>query len=111
MPNTYSITQLDSAQECIDICVAMINSQSTESALRHNLSSYLRLMFPGVPRWVTEHVRGAEAQVHLPGTKVNIVDLWIAWWMLQLLSTKVIFTTPPSFAPVTSRLKSIVRAF
>ena len=34
-----------------------------EDALRHNLSSFLRLMFTNNPKWVELHIRGSEAQV------------------------------------------------
>ncbi|WP_295222558.1 N-6 DNA methylase [uncultured Chryseobacterium sp.] len=63
MPDLYSQLQLLSAQECIASCSEMRRAGRLEDVLRHNLSSYLRLMFTDNPAWVTLHIRGSEAQV------------------------------------------------
>lgn len=63
MPNLYSEQQKRSALECISSCTEMRSSGALEDALRHNLSSYLRLMFTDSPDWVALHIRGSEAQV------------------------------------------------
>jgi hypothetical protein len=63
MADLYSQQQIQSAQSCIDSCAEMRSSGALEDALRHNLSSYLRLMFLDNPDWVSLHIRGSEAQV------------------------------------------------
>jgi hypothetical protein len=63
MPDLYSQQQLQSAQDCINTCAEMRSSGALEDVLRHNLSSYLRLMFTDNPSWVTLHISGSEAQV------------------------------------------------
>src|SRR5690606_28129740 len=63
MADIYSEQQLQSSQECIDSCSEMRRGGALEDALRHNLSSFLRLMFTNNPKWVELHIRGSEAQV------------------------------------------------
>jgi hypothetical protein len=63
MAEIYSDQQLQSTQNCIDSCVEMRRGGALEDALRHNLSSYLRLMFTNIPKWVELHITGSEAQV------------------------------------------------
>jgi hypothetical protein len=63
MAEIYSEQQLQSSQACIDSCSEMRRDGALEDALRHNLSSFLRLMFTNNPKWVELHIRGSEAQV------------------------------------------------
>ncbi len=63
MADLYSEKQLQSSKECIDSCTEMRREGALEDVLRHNLSSFLRLMFSNNPKWVELHVRGSEAQV------------------------------------------------
>lgn len=59
----YTQNQLDSAKNCIESCSRMRNQGALEDVLRHNLSSFLRLMFTNNPDWVDLHISGSEAQV------------------------------------------------
>ena len=64
MPNDiYTTAQLSNSLNCLESCVSQRNNGALEDVLRHNLSSFLRLMFPGSPTWVNLHIQGSEAQV------------------------------------------------
>ncbi len=64
--NEYSAK---AAQECIKRSVELIEQSrklggkegAKESNIRHNFTSYLRLLFPSVPWWVEDHISRGEA--------------------------------------------------
>lgn len=65
----YSTFQLNNATNCINSCVSLRNQGSLEDVLRHNFSSYLRLMFDDNPKWVELHISGTEALVQFSRDK------------------------------------------
>lgn len=61
--NTYTTAQLSYSLNCIESSIVQRTKGALEDVLRHNLSSFLRLMFPDIPTWVNLHIQGSEAQV------------------------------------------------
>lgn len=53
------------AKRFIHEAIALQSAGANETRIRDNFTSYLRQMFPDNPRWVTDHVQGAERNVHL----------------------------------------------
>jgi hypothetical protein len=67
----YNASQLDNASDCINSCIRMRVQGVVEDVLRHNLSSYLRLMFNDNPKWVELHISGSEALVEFSRNKTQ----------------------------------------
>ena len=56
---------LKSAQECITASKKLIADGKNETVIRDSFTSYLRLIFPGIPAWVERHIHGAESAVKI----------------------------------------------
>lgn len=56
---------IQKAKECISTALQMQANRETESRLRENFTSYLRLMFPADTKWVEEHIRRGEHRVKM----------------------------------------------
>src|ERR1044071_8897235 len=74
--------QLQAAREFLQVSLKLIAEGRVEDVIRHNFSSYLRLIFPDVPSWLERHIEGGEAAVKFSkkgktstGFVDNLVDL------------------------------------
>lgn len=55
--------QIKAAIDFIRSGMKIISEGNKEDVIRHNFTSYLRLMFPDLPGWVERHISGTEATV------------------------------------------------
>jgi len=61
MTNNITSEQLDSAQKYLKVAVQLIHQGKNEQVIRDHFTSHLRILFPAIPKWVTDHVLGGEA--------------------------------------------------
>ncbi|WP_286884821.1 N-6 DNA methylase [Aneurinibacillus sp. UBA3580] len=70
-------SQIKAAIQCIQASLKLIAEGKLEDVIRHNFTSYLRLIFPEVPSWVKLHIEGGESAVHFSKngqTRIGFVD-------------------------------------
>ncbi len=53
--------QITAAQEYLKAATKLIDEKNNEQVVRDHFTSYLRIIFPAIPTWITEHVVGGEA--------------------------------------------------
>lgn len=51
------------AIDCIKASLKLIGEGKPEDAIRHSFTSYLRLLYPDMPRWIELHIAGSEEAV------------------------------------------------
>jgi len=61
MMNSITFEQIDSARKYLKEAVELIRQGKNEQVIRDHFTSYLRILFPEIPKWVTDHVLGGEA--------------------------------------------------
>lgn len=72
-----SAEQLNIVLDCIKSCIKLVDEKKNESVIRHNFSSYLRLIYPDSPSWVNRHIENSETLVKLEDSKkskIGFVD-------------------------------------
>lgn len=86
--------QIKSAIECINNSIKLIEQGKSEDVIRHNFTSYLRAIYPEVPKWVERHIEGSESAVKFEkageirtGFVDNLVDLTVIEYESDLRST------------------------
>ncbi|MFA4877047.1 MAG: N-6 DNA methylase [Methanoregula sp.] len=69
--------QINSAIQCIQSAISLIDQGQNETVIRDSFTSYLRLIFPDNPRWLERHIHGGETLVraqHQGRTRIGFVD-------------------------------------
>ncbi len=59
------MTRIEYAKQFIAKAIQLQSERANETKMRDNFTSYLRNMFPDNPKWVNDHIEGAETHIHL----------------------------------------------
>jgi hypothetical protein len=77
---------LSSVAEFVRSAKTLLEKRVNEEVLKQNLLTYLPSMFPGRPRWIAHHTRGAEAQTKYAdggGVRSAFVDNLIGYTSIE----------------------------
>lgn len=61
MMNNITSEQIESVRKYLKEAAELIRQGKNEQVIRDHFTSYLRILFPAIPKWVTDHVLGGEA--------------------------------------------------
>lgn len=59
------MNQIEATRLFILKALTLMEEHANETKVRDNFTSFLRSMFPDGPKWVNDHIRGAETHIHL----------------------------------------------